>query len=206
MRNWGGGVTTQTVAGTKTVCDNPNCVWLHPQLRKAAGTITAGRDDFVYLDLQDMADFKKLREPQLFFDANKGTVICLDEIQLAPQLFSVLRSEIDRNRQPGRFILLGSASQELIQKTSETPAGRIGIMELTPFSIDELMRHHSYTDIQVYWNRGGYPNSFLAIDDAASTMLGARDELAVGKKKETKKLEASDLTYYKTNFYFNDQK
>jgi len=68
------------------------------------------------------------------------------------------------------------------------------------------MRHHSYKDIQVYWYRGGYPNSFLAIDDAASTMLGARDELAVGKKKETKKLEASDLTYYKTNFYFNDQK
>ena len=132
--------------------------------------IANGRKDFIYLDLQNMADLNKLSEPQLFFDANKDAVICLDEIQLIPQLFSALRSEIDRNRRPGRFILLGSASPELIQRTSETLAGRIGIVELTPFTVDELMRHSSDMNLRTYWNRGGYPDSFLAIDDEASVM------------------------------------
>ncbi|GAB6394440.1 MAG: ATP-binding protein [Bacteroidales bacterium] len=129
-----------------------------------------GRKDFVYLDLQNMADWNKLTEPQLYFGANEDAVVCLDEIQLVPQLFSVLRSEIDRNRRPGRFILLGSASQEIIQKTSESLAGRIGIVELTPFSIDELMLRNPDTDIKTYWNRGGYPDSFLAGSDEASAM------------------------------------
>ena len=132
--------------------------------------IANGRTDFLYLDLQNISDLNKLSDPQLFFDANKDTMICLDEIQLMPQLFSVLRSEIDRNRRPGRFILLGSASQELIQKTSETLAGRIGIVELTPFSMDELIRHSPDMNTQTYWNRGGYPGSFLAINDDASVM------------------------------------
>ena len=60
---------------------------------------------FLYLDLQDINDLNKLTEPALFFEANKETTICLDEIQLLPNLFSVLRSEIDRNRRNGRFIL-----------------------------------------------------------------------------------------------------
>ena len=132
--------------------------------------MAGNRNDFIYLDLQNMADLNKLSEPQLYFDANKDAVICLDEIQLIPHLFSVLRSEIDRNRRPGRFILLGSASQELIQKSSETLAGRIGIVELTPFSVDELVRHHSIFNLQTYWNRGGYPDSYLAADDEASAI------------------------------------
>ena len=130
--------------------------------------LAQGRDDFLYLDLQNMADLNKLSEPLLFFEANKNAVICLDEIQQVPQLFSVLRSEIDRDRRNGRFILLGSASQDLIQKTSETLAGRIGIVELTPFSFDELVSHDPQTNLSVYWNRGGYPDSYLAIDDEAS--------------------------------------
>ena len=128
------------------------------------------RSDFLYLDLQNMADLNKLSEPQLFFEANKHAVICLDEIQLIPQLFSVLRSEIDRDRRAGRFILLGLASQELIQKTSETLAGRVGIVELTPFSMDELMLQNPQTDLKTYWNRGGYPDSFLAASDEASVI------------------------------------
>ncbi|WP_339117444.1 AAA family ATPase [Petrimonas sp.] len=75
---------------------------------------------YLYLDLQNLDDLNKLREPMLFFQANQDVTICLDEIQLVPELFSVLRSEIDRHRRPGRFILLGSASQDLIQKTSES--------------------------------------------------------------------------------------
>jgi predicted AAA+ superfamily ATPase len=78
--------------------------------------ISAKIEDFIYIDLQNMDDRNKLREPRLFFQANSHRTICMDEIQLMPELFSILRSEIDSNRRPGRFILLGSASRELIQK------------------------------------------------------------------------------------------
>jgi len=132
--------------------------------------ITAEREDYRCLDLQNIADLNKISEPQLFFEANKEKVICFDEIQQAPNLFSALRSEIDSDRRLGRFLLLGSASQELIQKSSETLAGRIGIVELSPFSIDELLLFEPQTDIKTYWNRGGYPDSFLAFNDEASTI------------------------------------
>jgi predicted AAA+ superfamily ATPase len=94
--------------------------------------------DFIYLDLQNRDDIAKLSEPSLFFQANKQKTICLDEIQLIPDMFSILRSEIDINRRLGRFILLGSASRDLIQHSAESLAGRIGIIELTPFLISEL--------------------------------------------------------------------
>ncbi|MDR2138049.1 MAG: ATP-binding protein [Tannerella sp.] len=135
-----------------------------------AKMLAQGMDDFIYLDLQHMADVNKLTEPALFFEANSDSVICLDEIQAVPHLFSALRSEIDRNRRPGRFMLLGSASQELIQRSSESLAGRIGIVELSPFSIDEVTRHHAGADLHVYWNRGGYPESLLAGDDESSSL------------------------------------
>ena len=70
--------------------------------------LAEGREDFVYLDLQNMGDLNKLSEPQLFFEANRHILICIDEIQQTPHLFSVLRSEIDRDRRAGRFILLGN--------------------------------------------------------------------------------------------------
>jgi len=130
--------------------------------------LAQGKDDFVYLDLQNVADVNKLAEPALFFETNEHSVICLDEIQSVPYLFSALRSEIDRHRRQGRFILLGSASQELIQKSAESLAGRIGIVELSPFSIDELMLHDASIDLKNYWNRGGYPESFLSADDESS--------------------------------------
>ncbi len=118
-------------------------------------------DAYLYLDLQNLDDLNKLREPVLFFQANQDVTICLDEIQLVPELFSVLRSEIDRNRRPGRFILLGSASQDLIQKTSESLAGRIGLIELTPFTIEEVERNINF-ELNKFWLRGGYPDSYLA--------------------------------------------
>ena len=97
-----------------------------------------GLPDFMYLDLQNRNDLAKLNEPDLFFQANRNKTICLDKVQLMPDLFSVLRSEIDFNRQNGRFILLGSASRDLIQKSSESLDGRVGMIELTPFLISEL--------------------------------------------------------------------
>ena len=118
----------------------------------------------LYLDLQDINDLNKLNEPTLFFEANTESIICLDEIQLMPNLFSVLRSEIDRNRRNGKLILLGSASRELIQKTSESLAGRVGFIELAPFSATEL--NNPAYNIHTHWFRGGFPDSYLAASDA----------------------------------------
>ncbi|MBN2891398.1 MAG: ATP-binding protein [Bacteroidales bacterium] len=124
-------------------------------------------DSFQYLDLQNRDDLTKLREPGLFFKENESSTICLDEIQLVPDLFSVLRSEIDRNRRNSRFILLGSASRDIIQKSSESLAGRIGIIELTPFLISEIEHLENFT-LSRFWYRGAFPDSFLANSDTAS--------------------------------------
>lgn len=126
-------------------------------------------DNYLYLDLQNFDDFNKLQEPTLFFQANRDKVICIDEIQLAPQLFSILRSVIDSDRQPGRFILLGSASRDLVQKTSESLAGRIGLIELTPFVISELASENEF-DLNRFWLRGGYPESYLAETNRGSIL------------------------------------
>lgn len=125
--------------------------------------------NFLYLDLQDRTDRAKLSEPELFFQHNRGKTICLDEVQQLPDIFSVLRSEIDKERRVGRFILLGSASRELIQKSSETLAGRIGYMELTPFMLNEL-ESEDLIGLKQFWFRGGYPESFLAQNDYSSIL------------------------------------
>jgi len=124
---------------------------------------------FVYLDLQHLGDLNKLNEPTLFFQNNSDSTICLDEIQLVPELFSVLRSEIDRDRRNGRFILLGSASRDLIQKTSESLAGRVGFVDMTPFQIEEL-QHNNVYELNKIWFRGGFPDSYLAKSDEASEL------------------------------------
>jgi len=134
-------------------------------IKMLSGSIT----NFLYLDLQNRDDLAKLNEPGLFFMANEDKTICLDEIQLIPELFSILRSEIDRNRKKGRFILLGSASRQLIQKSAESLAGRIGIVTLTPFLVSELLRHNKY-NLNTYWLRGAYPDSYLATTDSASIL------------------------------------
>ena len=125
--------------------------------------------EILYLDLQKESDLNKLSEPELFFESNKDKIICLDEIQLVPRLFSVLRSIIDGNRVNGKFILLGSASPELIQQTSESLAGRIGMLHLSPFLINELNYQESF-NLQKFWFRGGFPNSYLAQNDENSSI------------------------------------
>ena len=125
--------------------------------------------NFLYLDLQNRDDWVKLEEPTLLFQNNQDRTICLDEIQLRPELFSVLRSEIDRDRRPGRFILLGSASQSLVKNSSETLAGRIGIIDLTPFLIKEVEALDDF-DLKHYWWRGGYPDSYNAASDESSRL------------------------------------
>ena len=124
-------------------------------------------DTVVYLDLQKEVDLNKLSQPTLFFDSNQDKIICLDEIQLVPKLFSVLRSVIDDNRKNGRFILLGSASRDLIQQTSESLAGRIGLLHLSPFSVNEVNFAENFS-LNQFWMRGGFPDSYLADDDQSS--------------------------------------
>ena len=119
----------------------------------------------VYLDLQDRVDRNKLAEPELFFDRHRDQLVCLDEIQLLPEFFSVLRSEIDRDRRPGRFLILGSASRDLIRQTTESLAGRISYLDLTPFLFDEVVGVVTWQDLLL---RGGFPESVLAENDQDS--------------------------------------
>lgn len=120
--------------------------------------------DSLYLDLQNMTDLNKLNQPELFFHANEEKIICLDEIQLVPQLFSILRSVVDQNRKNGKFIVLGSASRDLIQQTSESLAGRIGMVYLSPFTLNELNNLENFS-LNTFWLRGGFPDSFLSEND-----------------------------------------
>jgi predicted AAA+ superfamily ATPase len=132
-------------------------------------TLAKSWSDSLYLDLQSDADLAKLDQPTYFFQSNADKIICLDEIQLVPQLFSVLRSVVDKNRQNGKFILLGSASRDLIQQTSESLAGRIGMVYLSPFTLNELDQLDGFS-LNVFWLRGGFPDSYLSDSDDFSAI------------------------------------
>ena len=99
-----------------------------------AKKIIGNRTDSVYLDLELPSDVQKLSEPELFLGRHAAKLICLDEIQRLPEIFPVLRGIIDANRSNSRFLILGSASQELIRQGSETLAGRIAYLEPNPVS------------------------------------------------------------------------
>jgi hypothetical protein len=118
----------------------------------------------VFLDLENPEDRMKLSEPLLFFQHHAGKLICLDEIQRVPDLFPILRSVIDKNNRNGQFLFLGSASRDLIHQSSESLAGRLVYLELTPFRLVEIEKE-SLLSFQL---RGGFPRSFLAVDDEMS--------------------------------------
>jgi len=119
----------------------------------------------VYLDLQSRSDFNKLNEPELFLEGHRDELICLDEIQLKPDFFSYLRSEVDSYRKSGRFLILGSASRDLIRQSSETLAGRIAYIDLTPFLYDEIKDRYNWRELLL---RGGFPDSLLAVNNEES--------------------------------------
>lgn len=122
----------------------------------------------IYLDLEDPADRDKLADPALYLRAHEDKLVILDEIQNAPDLFGVLRGLIDKGRRKGRktgrFLLLGSASIDLLHQSSESLAGRIAYRELAPLDVTET--GGDTHDAQ--WLRGGFPQSFLARGDAGS--------------------------------------
>lgn len=125
----------------------------------------ANNQEFLYLDMERQADRAKLSQDAAYFLAQfKNQCVIIDEIQFMPELFNELRGIVDNDRRPGRFIILGSASPDLIRGSSETLAGRIGYLELSPFNLNEV------EDLKKLWVRGGFPDSYLAPSDKASKL------------------------------------
>lgn len=118
-------------------------------------------NEAVYLDLERPSDLQKLEDAEWFLSRQKGKLVCLDEIQREPELFPVLRSIVDENGEGGQFLILGSASRDLIKQSSESLAGRIIYKKLTPFLWDEIRPE---TNLESYMIKGGFPRSILAGD------------------------------------------
>jgi predicted AAA+ superfamily ATPase len=124
--------------------------------------------EYIYLDLERPSDMNKLRDAEAFFELNREKLICLDEIQRTPELFAIIRSIVDENKKNGQFIILGSASPDLLKQSSETLAGRISYLELTPFLIREVVQGSTAEELRKLWLRGGFPRSYLASGELES--------------------------------------
>ena len=129
----------------------------------------------LYLNLELPSERAKLTEPELYLAQHEDRLVIFDEIHRLPGIFATLRSLIDQRRRKGKrngqFLLLGSASIDLLQQSGETLAGRIAYEELTPFSVAEVAAPGVGTADQLWnrlWNRGGFPDSFLAARDEDS--------------------------------------
>lgn len=122
------------------------------------------KKNVVYLDLELPSDLNKLQDPELYLSRFTDALIIIDEIQRMPSIFPLLRALVDKKKTAGRFLILGSASPELIRHSSESLAGRIIYHELSPF----IFREIDGRKIQKLWLRGGYPKSYLSGDDEES--------------------------------------
>jgi predicted AAA+ superfamily ATPase len=153
-----------------------------------ARQVAAQTSGAVFLDLELPADRAKLDNPIAFFAAHRDQLVVIDEVQTMPDLFVQLRPEIDADRRPGRFLLLGSASGVLLRQTAESLAGRVSYLELPPLLWSEVqpkfqpvgaVNQEATSDpvqqatqqllaLQSHWQRGGMPLSCLAKTDAQS--------------------------------------
>ena len=127
----------------------------------------------LYLDLELPSAQRQLDDPEAFLLAQRNCLVILDEVQRMPELFAVLRGVIDQRRRDGemagQFLLLGSATGVLLQQASESLAGRVAQLELSPFQAREVLAVDSgASDLNPLWVRGGFPLSWLAKNDAAS--------------------------------------
>lgn len=156
----------------KNISRNPAVALLGArQVGKTTLAKTVAKDmSSIYLDLEYPKELAKLKDPTTFLESHSDKIIILDEIQRSPDLFMLLRGLIDQNRQAGRkaaqFLILGSASMDLLRQSSESLAGRISYVEMTGFNVLEI--GDSRKDIQNLWMRGGFPDSYLAEDDEMS--------------------------------------
>ena len=121
-----------------------------------------GIDQTYFFDLEDPIDIARLENPMTTLAALPHTLIVIDEIQRKSELFQVLRVLVDREKGKRKYLILGSASRDLIRQSSETLAGRIGYIELPPFTLAEK------TQSKPLWLRGGFPLAYLAGSDADS--------------------------------------
>ena len=126
---------------------------------------TGLKNKAIYLDMEKPADRNRLMDAHNYLHSQKDKCVIIDEVQLMPALFSVLRPLIDEYRKPGRFILLGSASPSLVKGISETLTGRIAYTELPLITTMELPANISYNR---HWLRGGFPEPLLAKTDTAA--------------------------------------
>ncbi len=126
-------------------------------------------DKATYLDLELPSDLARLSDPESYLERHVDQLVVLDEVQCRPDLFPVLRGLIDRQRRPGRFLILGSASPHLLRQSAETLAGRIALVELSPVTVAEILQSPGPgLTWQRLWERGGYPDSLLARSGAVS--------------------------------------
>ncbi len=132
----------------------------------AADVAERSKLDVLRLDLELPSHVARLADPELYLGRYSGALVVLDEIQRVPELFPVLRALVDADRRPGRFLLLGSASPDLLRQSAETLAGRIRYLELAPFTLDEVGR--TQENMLRLWLRGGFPGSYLADSDEES--------------------------------------
>jgi len=119
----------------------------------------------IYLDMERPSDLQKLDDAEWFLSAQKGKLICIDEVQYKPELFPLIRSLVDEWDTTGSFLILGSASRDLLKQSSESLAGRISYKRLTPFLWQELKGKYS---IEKYFAQGAFPRSMLAADGDVS--------------------------------------
>lgn len=133
----------------------------------------ADKTPSLYLDLESRADRAKLSDPALFLERHEDRLVILDEVHRVPELFQTLRGLIDKGRRKGRrtgrFLILGSASIDLLRQSGESLAGRIAYVEMGPFDVLEIgPKPAARLDL---WLRGGFPDSYLAADDGLSLAL-----------------------------------
>jgi predicted AAA+ superfamily ATPase len=141
-----------------------------------------------YLDLESDADSNKLSDAEAFLKRFDGELLILDEVHRMPELFRILRGIVDARKRNGEkagmFLLLGSASRDLLQNTSETLAGRIRYLEMCPFYAIELsINQNAQYNLENHWVKGGFPDSYLAETDAES-MLWRSDFIATYMERD----------------------
>lgn len=155
---------------TDAIAQSPAVALLGPrQAGKTTLALELGkRHNALYLDLESEQDRAKLAQPELYLSDHRDKLVILDEVHRTPGLFPVLRGLIDKGRRAGRragqYLLLGSASLDLLKQSGETLAGRIAYLELSPFNVLETQAHPA----DKLWVRGGFPESLLAADAARS--------------------------------------
>ncbi len=147
----------------------------------------------LYLDLERPSDLRKLEDAEYFLEQNRSHLVCLDEIQRLPEIFPLIRSLVDERKKNGQFLVLGSVSGDLLRQSSESLAGRIAYLEMSPFLVSEIKGKKTET----LWNRGGLPRSYLLRGDEKSfywrenyirTFL-ERDIARIGIKIQSKLIE-----------------